>query len=224
MWFYFRLNKVMIADNGDGKLFGVFGKDKSKIQFISLLTTDEVALPNLDELLNTVDPAKRAALLKAAAAGVASSVIFTPIDGIKDKSEITFGDTGKILYQSKTIPESLNWELICVKLNKTDRDLGTELLGVVNDEKFDGFASDFPKLMGKAVPTPYTAGVEIGKFVLKAFLGHLANKKDKQLGMLETSYIRQIDYKHGNREGVGVQDETRNLRIDYSILGSEDPS
>jgi hypothetical protein len=222
MWFYFRLNKVTIADNGDGKILGLFGKDKAKVQFISLITTDSVYLPNLDDLLNETDQNKRAQLLKTAATDVASSVVFTPIDRVKDKFTIVFGDTGKVLYGSNKIPDLLNWELLCVKLNKGNRDLATELLGVLNQSDFDGFAKSFPALVGQAVSPAFTAGLVIGKFVMKAFLGHMSQQKDKQLGIIETSFIRQIDYKHGNREGVGVPDETSNLRIDYSILGSEE--
>lgn len=216
--FYFRLNRVKIWDNGDGKFLGLIGKDKSKVQFISLIS-DDVSLPNLEDLLNETDVAKRKTLLQEAAEAVVSSVIFTPIDNVKDGREITFGETGKIIHQADKIPDAFNWEFLCVKLNKGDRDLGKELNAVVNDEKFDDFATSFPKLIGKVVSPQFTAGVAIGKFIFKAFTNHLANKKDKQLGILETSFIRQLDYPNGNREGRDVKDETENLRIDYSILG-----
>jgi hypothetical protein len=219
--FYFRLNRVKIFDNGSGKFIGVFGSDKSKIQFVSLVS-DKVSLPDLGDVINENNAEKRKTLLKEAALTVASSVIFTPIHNVKDKFEVTFGDTGIIIHQSDKIPDSFSWEFLCVKLNKDNRDLGKELHDVVSDAKFDDFAASFPKLIGSAVSAPYTAGVEIGKFIFKAFTNHLANKKDKQLGILETSFIRQLDYANGNREGRDVKDETENLRIDYSILGFSD--
>lgn len=216
--FYFRLNRVKIWDNGDKKFLGLIGKDKSKVQFVSLVS-DNVSLPDLDGLLNETDAVKRKALLEEAASAVASSVVFTPIHNVKDNREITFGDTGKLIHQADKIPDAFNWEFLCVKLNKDDRDLGKELNAVVSNEKFDDFATSFPKLIGKVVSPQFTAGVAIGKFIFKAFTNHLANKKDKQLGILETSFIRQLDYANGNREGRDVKDETENLRIDYSILG-----
>lgn len=219
--FYFRLNRVKILDNGSGRFLGLIGNDKAKIQFISLVS-DEVSLPDLGDIINETNAEKRKTLLKDAVTNVASSVVFTPISRIKDNFEVTFGDTGKIIHQAEMIPKSFSWEFLCVKLNKDNRDLGAELHDVITNEKFDNFAASFPVLIGKTVSAPYTAGVEIGKFIFSAFTKHLAGKKDKQLGILETSYIRQLDYPNGNREGKDVQDETRNLRIDYSILGFAD--
>lgn len=152
---------------------------------------------------------------------MASSFIFTPIHNVKDKREITFGETGVIIHESEQIPKSFGWQLLCVKLNKDTRDLGQELKQVVENEKFDDFANSFPALIGATVSAPYTAGVTIGKFVFGAFMNHLAKKKDKQLGILQTSFIRLLDYPNGNREGRDVKDATENLRIDYSILGFE---
>lgn len=220
--FYFRLNRVKIHDNGSGKFIGLIGSDKSKIQFISMVVSDNVVLPNLDEIINEIDAEKRKALLKEAALGVATSFVFTPVHNVKDRFEVTFGDTGVLVHRSDVIPDSFSWELLCVKLNKGTRDLGQELNDVINDEKFDSMAANFPKLIGAAASAPYTAGVEIGKFIFSAFTKHLAKKKDKQLGILQTSYIRKLDYPNGNREGRDVQDGTGNLRIDYSILGFED--
>jgi hypothetical protein len=220
--FYFRLNRVKIGNNEDGKLLGFLGSDKAKVQFISLVVSDSVGLPDLGDIINEKDAIKRKALIKDAVLGVASSVTFTPVHGVKDNSEITFGDTGVLIHKSEIVPKSFSWEFLAVKLNKDNRDLGEELLGVVNDEKFDGFATSFPKLVGVAASAPFTAGVVIGKFLFKAFSKHLSNQKDKQLGILETSFIRQLDYKNGSREGINVKDETENLGIDYSIITVDD--
>ena len=132
--FYFRLNRVKIWDNGDGKFLGLIGKDKSKVQFISLIS-DTVSLPDLGDLLDETNADKRKALLKEAAEAAVSSVVFTPIDNVKDGREITFGPTGKVIYENDKIPDDFNWEFLCVKLNKSDRDLGQELKTVVSDEK-----------------------------------------------------------------------------------------
>jgi hypothetical protein len=220
--FFFRLNKVKIRDNGDGKFLGILGSDKSKIQFISLVVTDGVSLPDLGDIINENDADARKALIKEAVLGVASSVTFTPIHGVKDNTDVTFGDTGVVIHRSDTMPKTFSWEFLAVKLNKDNRDLGEELNGVVNDDKFDGFAANFVKVIGKTTTAPITAGVEIGKFIFSAFTKHLSKQKDKQLGILETSFIKQLDYKNGSREGVNVQDETGNLRIDYSIITVED--
>jgi hypothetical protein len=220
--FYFRLNRVKIWDNGSGKFIGLFGKDKSKIQFISLVVSESVSTPDLGDIINETNAEKRKSLLKAATMSVANSVVFTPIHNVKDQFEVTFGNTGRILHLSEKIPKSFNWQFLCLKLNQDSRDLGTELQGIINSDKFDGFAASFPTLIGAAATAPYTAGIEIGKFIFKAFTNHLTTKKYKQLGILETSFIQQLDYKHGNAEALDVKDETGNLRIDYSLLGFDD--
>ncbi len=219
--FFFRLNRVKIASNGDGKFLGLIGSDKSKIQFISLVVEDSTTLPNLEKIVTENDQAKREELIKETAKAMATSFVFTPIHDIKDNFEVTFGDTGVVLHMSSAIPRSFHWEFLCVKLNKGQRDLAKEIQGVVENQKFDEIAGKIPVLVGAAASAPYTAGIAIGKFVAGAFLNHLKEKKDKQLGILETSFIRPLDYPNGNREGRDVRDSQNNLRIDYSIFGFE---
>jgi hypothetical protein len=219
--FYFRLNRVAVFNNKDGKLFGFLGKDKSKVQFASLVISDGIGLPDLSGILDEIDPAKRKVQVAEAVKGVASSIVFTPVDDIKDNSEITFGDTGVLIHKAVEIPESFSWEFLAIKLNKDARDLGSEVLEVINDKAFDEFANSFPALVGTAATAPFTAAAVIGKFIFKIFGGNLAKKKDKQLGILETSFIRELDYQNGIREGRAIKDETGNLRIDYTIFGHQ---
>jgi len=52
---------------------------------------------------------------------------------------------------------------------------------------------------------------------------HLSNQHDKQLGIMETSFIRDIDYAHGKLDEVGVPDEQNNLAIDYTLFAFDEP-
>lgn len=219
--FYFRLNRVKIADNGDGKFMGIFGSDKSKIQFISLVST-EVSTPDLEEIITEIDPEARKEKLRQFASTVASLVKFTPIHNVRDKRVVTFGPTGRLLHFQEVIPRFFTWQFLCVKLNNSTRHLATELNEAVNAEKFDDFAGQFPVLVGKTAAAPYLAGVAIGKFVLDVFTRHLMTKKDKQLGIIETSFVRMKDYPYGNADFVDVLDETENLEIDYTIFSFEE--
>ena len=55
--FYFRLNKVVIFDNGAIKPFlGIFGHDFADVKFLSFVTPSNLNLPAMDEFLRTTDP------------------------------------------------------------------------------------------------------------------------------------------------------------------------
>jgi hypothetical protein len=62
--FYFRLNKVVIFDNGAIKPFlGIFGHDFADVKFLSFVTPSNIDLPALDEFVHSTDPDERAQLL-----------------------------------------------------------------------------------------------------------------------------------------------------------------
>src|SRR3954447_15197091 len=115
--FVFRLNKVKLIDNKTGKGFPFIKDDKATIQFWSLVTVDSIDLPNLQDYLNENDQAKKKAIAAELVKTVAQSALMTPVQGIKDGVEVTFGDTGFPLFFGKKIPDNFNWEFTCIKLN-----------------------------------------------------------------------------------------------------------
>jgi hypothetical protein len=220
--FYFRINKVQIFDNHTGKGFLGLGSDKATVQLWSLLVSGNIELPNLDQLLQTNDPQVRNQLVAEIVKTVAASRRLTPIDSVKDNKTIVFGDTGYVLFQSQDIPEDFNWEFIAIKLNDKTRDIGKDILNVVNDKDFGSFADSLPALVGGAVNPAFTAAVEVGKFIFGAVGNILSDKNDKQLGLLYMSLDEQEHYPHGVRNSQDVPDLTGNMLVDYSIFAYDD--
>ena len=216
--FYFRLNKVKLTDNKSHKgLFGI-GKDQATVQLWSLTTIGNIDLPNLEELMNTTDAARKKQIVADIVQRVAASRQMTPVAGVKDGATLTFGDVGYVMFQSKETPDDFNWQFTAIKLNDSTRNIGNEITNVVNDKNFDGFAGDLPKALGVAVNPAYTAAVEAGKFIFDIIGNNMAHKHDKQLGLMYMSLDRMEHYPHGIRNSQDVVDLTGNMFVDYSIF------
>lgn len=220
--FYFRLNKVQIFDNQTGRGFLGLGSDTATVQLWSLIVNGNIDLPDLGELLQTTDAGKRNEIVAGIVTKVAASRRLTPIDSVKDNKTIIFGDTGYVLFQSKDIPNDLNWEFIAIKLNDKTRDIGAEMLKVVNHKDFDSFANSLPALIGGAINPAFTAAVEVGKFIFNIVGDGLSHKKDKQLGLIYMSLDRMEHYPKGIRNSQDVSDITGNMLVDYSIFAYDE--
>ncbi|HEX8357763.1 MAG TPA: hypothetical protein VF610_10135, partial [Segetibacter sp.] len=122
--FYFRINKIKIFDNREGKKFAIFGKDSAQVKLVSFVNTEEVEIPDLTEFIQTNDEAAKKDILKAAVENVISSRILTEIENVKDNHSMTFGDTGYVLFQTEKIPKCFNWNLIAYESDKRHRETG----------------------------------------------------------------------------------------------------
>jgi hypothetical protein len=220
--FYFRINKIKLLDNRTGKGFLGLGGDKATVQLWSLIITGNIDLPCLDELMKTTDAQKKQELVAQIVQQVAASRRLTPIESVKDNMTATFGDTGYVLFQTKEIPQDFNWQFTAIKLNDKTRDLGAEMLNVINHKDFGSFANNLPALVGSTVNPAYTAAVEVGKFIFTIIGSNLAKKKDKQLGLLYMSLDRPEHYPHGVRNSQDVVDLTGNMYVDYAIFAYDE--
>lgn len=217
--FYFRLDRIFIHDNGVNRLFKSL--DKANVQIYSFITTGDESLPALKGFTIAKPKEEQIQMIKDAVAQVMTSRIFTPIENIKDEHELTFGDTGIVLYQSKEIPADFNWQLVVIGSKEKIRTQAQMLKDVIEHESFDGFVSNILLMLSAAVNPAITAGVEIGKYLTSFILSQYANKQDDQLGIVYQSWNRQEHYKHGKRFKDGVPDLTKNMIYDYSMFGFE---
>ena len=78
------------------------------MKLASFIATEQTRLPVVDELLATNDARRQRALMEAAVSDVVGARVLTTIENVKDDHEMTFGDTGYVLYQSERIPADLN--------------------------------------------------------------------------------------------------------------------
>ncbi len=220
--FYFRINKLKIIDNREkGHLLRLFGKDRAEIKLSSFITTDEMDLPGMDELLATNDPQRQRDLLAAAVAHVVSSRVLTTIANVTDNHEMTFGDTGYVLYQSEFIPDDFSWLLLAIESDRDQRALGQEMASIVDDREFDGLVADTLSLAVTAANPSFAAAVGIGKFVAKTLAERIRHNQDDMVGLLYTSLNRREHYPHCERKRDHVPDLTNNMFVDYSIFGFE---
>lgn len=211
--FYLRLNKVKILNNRE--LLG-----KAELQLMSFVNIGDKSFPLLGEFFNTNDAQRKEQIIAEATKQVLSSRIFLPIQKIKDYQTITFGDTGYVLFKSEKIPDDFNWLLLAVELDDKTRSNAALVEEILTKDNITTVVNSIAALATISNPVA-GAGVALTKFVADSLVRIYKNDKDDQIGVFMTSFIREIDYKHGNREGVGVPDATGNIRIDYSILGFE---
>jgi len=220
--FIFRLNKLVIFDNGSIKSgIGLFGHDFSDVKFLSFVTPKNIDLPNMDKYVAAIDQASRAAILNQAIAQVVASRDITQVSRVTDHSVLTFGDTGYSLFESDAIPEAFNWTFLAIKSNQGFRDEGAAINEVVNDPGFGGFTANLLIVLSAAANPAYAAGVEIAKFAVQVASKNMMKTGDRQLGLIYMSLDKIEHYPHGERKIDGVPDLTNNMTFDYSVFGYE---
>lgn len=220
--FFFRINRLKIFDNKEGKKLGFLGKDLAQVKILSFVTTSDMQLPNLDELRATNDEARQKEIITAATQQVVSARILTTIDNVKDNHIMTFGDTGFVLHRSAQIPDDFNWTFIALESDRNVREIGDEVEGVIAHQGFEPFTRNLATLVKGSVTPAFTAGIEISRFVTQIVSGSLKKNKDDMIGILFMSLNRREHYPHGERKRDDVPDLTNNMRIDYSLFGFED--
>lgn len=101
--FFFRINKLKIFDNKEKRKFlGILGKDLAQVKLVSFVSTSiDNDLPDLTAFIATNDEAEKKEILKQSIQNIISKRILTQIENVKDNSELTFGDTGFVLFQSE---------------------------------------------------------------------------------------------------------------------------
>ncbi|WDF62822.1 hypothetical protein [Flavobacterium sp. KACC 22763] len=209
--FYVRLNKLRIIKNGD--LIG-----KGEIQFMSFINQSSDSLPNLNEFFETNDENRKKEIIKDSVSQVIQSRILMTIYKVKDKSIITFGDTGYIVYKDDKIPQDFSWQIVGVELDKKMRDNAALIKAVLTDSNINVITKGIEVLAKTSNPIS-GAVVELSKLVVGAILDIAKNKKDDQVGYYLSSFIEKLDYPNGIRDKQDVPDLTGNMFVDYSIFG-----
>lgn len=221
--FFFRINKLKIIDNKELPSFlGVFGPDVAQIKMVSFVTTDNMELPDMTGFQETKDQETRKKILKAAVSQVVDARILTMVENIKDNHIMYFGDTGYVLYHSKTIPEHFDWQFVVYESDKSIRDTAMMVEDIINDDEFDIFTDNMVALLTGAKNPAYQASVAIGKFATKVVLKVAGQNKDDMVGIIYMSLNRWEHYPFGERKKDNVPDMTNNMLIDYSVFGFDD--
>ena len=209
--FYLRLNKIRIFNN-----YTLLGP--SDLQLMSFVTMGEADFPMLDEFYRTSDASIKKDLVAQAVTKVISSRIMPQVQSIKDNQVIYFGDTGYNVFVNNEIPQDVNWLLLAIKSNQKMVDNAKLASEILTEQNLTSLVGAIAVLA--SMTNPVTAAVTtLTTLVAQSVLKICANAKDKQLGMLLTSFVRQEHYPYGKRDAQDVPDTTGNMRVDYTIFG-----
>ncbi|MCU0567695.1 MAG: hypothetical protein MUF49_13990 [Oculatellaceae cyanobacterium Prado106] len=221
--FFFRINKVRIAKNRETVPFwaSLWERDEAEVELWSFITADNMLLPDMSEFVATNDPRKRKEIVEEIASQVLSSRKIAPIENVRDNQTLTFGDTGYVLFQTETIPESFNWNFLAIELDEKERDNATRLREVISDPDFDRFTGNLVNAVMKAPNPGFQAVVSVGKFITSRILRDLENNTNDLIGVLYMSLNRREHYPHGERKKDNVGDLSNNMWVDYSLFGFE---
>jgi len=221
--FYFRINKLRIIDNKERPRFlGLFGLDVAQVKLISFISTDNMQLPDMSLFLRATTHIEKKRILQSFVQQVVNMRVLTTIHNVKDNHIMYFGDTGYVLFQSKTIPAQLHWQLLAYESDENFRDNARLAHDIISDSNFDGFTDDLGRLLSLSGNPNFMASVAIGRFASEVAVKAALRNKDDMIGIMYMSLNRQEHYPHGERKKDNVPDMTNNMMVDYSIFGFED--
>lgn len=220
--FYFRINRLYISDNRENPKYLLFGPDLAQVKLISFVATENETLPDMSAFIQTNDPVQKKQILKEAVETVIGSRIYTEIQNVKDHHEMTFGNTGYVLYKSEKIPQDFDWQFIVYESDTDIRDNVRLVSDIVNDEGFDNFATRLVTLITGKTNPGLTAAVAIARYAVQITARAAKENKDDLIGILYTSLNRREHYPHGERKKERVNDLTNNMQVDYSLFGFDE--
>jgi len=229
MPFYFRLNKVKILDNRE-KGFLFFIRDLAEVKLTSMIVSGNTDFPQIAEYKDAagtkgVKDIKRCRnLASSMITQVVSQRQTMVIECVRDNQSITFGDTGYVVHQEKTVPDDLNWFFIAVEDDSAIRNFGASIESIVGSSKFDTFASSIATLVSTAANPGFAAGTAIVKFIAEVTAKALKKNKDDTIGLLYMSLNRWEHYPHGERKANAISDLSGNMFVDYSLFGFNQPA
>ena len=220
--FFFRLNKITIFDNREGKKFLFFGPSRAEVKIMSFVTTEYSQLPDLSGLSETVDPAEQKRILQQAITTVMDNRVLTTVQNVRDNQKLTFGDAGFVVFKSDKIPSNFDWLLLVMEEDKDIREGAALVQEIMQHPEFNSFSGELIAKLGAAANPAFMAAVQISKFAVNVLTERGKKNKDDQIGMLYMSLNRKEHYPFGERKRDDVPDLTQNMLVDYSLFGVED--
>ncbi|MDR1222300.1 MAG: hypothetical protein LBL07_05400 [Tannerella sp.] len=221
--FYTRINKIKVFNNREGFL-GLFNRAELRIYshaagysggaepYVSPLT--------LADLINLDDDARRQKLLDSV---LSESDRFAQshsleINGVKDNQTLTFDEAGLVLYQSETIPDSLNLQVWVIESDEDVRKFALDAEKVMQSDAFLGLVSTVGAVL--AVTNPLLTGaIGVGGVVVSLLRQKLKANRDDLVGYWQATLNRTEHYPHGTRDRQDVYDSTGNIQLDYTLFG-----
>lgn len=209
-----RINKIKVIDVRE--FFG-----PGEVKLLSFVTSEDTPFPIVEKYFQENDEEEKKKIIKSAARQVVSSKELMTIENIKDGHEMIFGDTGYSLWTANKIVNSFNWHMVLIECDKDVRDIGSTILGYIEDPKFDSFISNVVQLAAFQMNPSVTLAIQVGKYVVERIGRELLKNKDDQIGVVYQSFYKELDYPGLDRRASNIPDISGNIRIDYRIWGAE---
>jgi hypothetical protein len=218
--FYVRINKIKIFNNREG-FPGLFNRAELRIHShaagYSVGTEPYVSPLTLAGLIDLDDDARRQKLLDSVlseASRFAQSHSLE-INSVKDNQTLTFDEAGLVLYQSETIPDSLNLQVWVIELDEDVWKFALDAEKVMQSDAFLGLVSTVGAVL--AMTNPFLTGtIGVGGVVVSLLRQKLKANRDDLVGYQQATLNRTEHYPHGTCDRQDVYDSTGNMQLDYN--------
>jgi hypothetical protein len=227
--FYTRINQIKVFNNREGFL-GLFNRAELRIYSHATGYSLEFdpSVPHvppippltLADLIDLDDSARRQKLLDSvlSEAGYFAQSHSLEINGVKDNRTLTFDEAGLVLYQSETIPDSLNLQVWVIESDEDVRKFALDAEKVMQSDAFLGLVASVGAVL--AVTNPFLTGaIGVGGVVLSLLRQKLKANRDDLVGYWQATLNRTEHYPHGTRDRQDVYDSTGNIQLDYTLFG-----
>jgi hypothetical protein len=194
----------------------------AEVQFYSFVADERLSLPELNQFTTAASPEEKRATIREAARSILNRWEGVEVRNVEAGHIFRFGDTGRILYRSQTIPQTLDWIMLVIENDDDVRKLGANIDQVLPDSQADSLAANIMTLASSAASPQTAAAIAVAKVLIRGVTFFLKNNENDQLGLVEQSFVRQLHYPDGKRTKAGVEDLTGNMWYDYTIFGTED--
>jgi len=208
-----RLEEVKIH-----KKFEPMPFDKAEVKFYSFVADESLSIPELDVLLTAADPDKVRAQIKDVSKAILDRWESVLVENVKKNHVFTFGDTGKVVYHSKTIPGRLDWLMLVVEIDRDIRNLGAHIDEILPDDRADSLTNSVVSLAGLASAPQVAAASAISKFLLRSVTSFMKDNENDQVGLIEQTFVRNLDFPSGRLAGDEIQDLTGNMWYTYTLF------
>jgi hypothetical protein len=221
--FYARINKIKVFNNREGFL-GLFNRAELRI-YSCVTALPAGADPPVDplilaDLMDLDDNARRQKLLDAvlSEAGRFAQSHSLEINDVKDNQTLTFDEAGLVLYQSETIPDSLNLQVWVIESDEDVRQFALDAEKVMQSDAFQGLLASVGAVLAATNPL-LTGVIGVGGVVISLLRQKLKANKDDLVGYWQARLNRGEHYPHGLRDRQDVYDSTGNILLDYTLFG-----
>jgi hypothetical protein len=210
----------------DNHEFDLFGLNRAELRIYSRVSAGEnpllhVTLAEFEGL--GADPdgiADRLRKLVIDEAAELDRCNYMEINGVSDNDSLYFGEAGFLMFQSDTIPDVLNIQLLVIESDQQTRSLALDVTEVLDNPAFKNIANGILVALTAANPA-WGAAVGIGKIVLGILGERLKNNSDDLVGYWQCTLNRREHYPTGLRDKQDVRDMTGNILVDYTLFGYE---